>query len=280
MSDELELTVPANAYGRMPRGFLPGLHFEVPELGGGGPAAVADPVEPGAGPDPAPVPGAGGPGPDPVPAPSPAPPAPAAIDWNDPSVTAELERRADAALQARLAAAGLAPAPVEQPGFELDPWSDNFGDQLVGVLGAILDQRLGGVDTLMQERTVQGFEQTIEGSIAALTGANIEDPEAAKAAEFHGLDPEGIRFLGEAFATRVDPRSADPVNDALKQGATWLKGYTDRQRTDAVTEYRRQLGEIVDTPADAPTGGAALRMEQKTGGYDGVVDRFVSRFEN
>jgi hypothetical protein len=59
----------------------------------------------------------------------------------------------------------------------------------------------------MQERQFGEFEQTIGGEISKLTGHGIEG-EQAKAAEFYGVDPEGVRFLGEAFATRVDPSEA------------------------------------------------------------------------
>lgn len=229
------------------------------------------------GPDPSPTldPGAGGPGgsADPAPASSPDPaPAPQALDLDDPrvqaAIAAQAETVANQALEQRLR--GLLGEP-ETPTMELDPFSDDFGAQLVQVMEAVLGQRLAPVDGLLQEQQVQGFEQTINGTIGQLVG---------EGSEFHGLDPEGVRLLGEAFATRVDPNSPEPWNDALKQGATWLKGYLDRERQAAVLDYRRQLGEIVDTPAEPPAGGGgALQIERRSGGYDDIIARHAGRFE-
>lgn len=259
---------------------LPFVLFEMPEMGGGdAPASVVDPVEPGAGPDPSPVPGAGGPGDAPEPAPS---PTPAPINWDAPEVQAELSRRADLAanqaLETRLRAAGLSlgGAP-EEPGFELDPFSDEYPQQVVQLLSAVLDQRLGPVDSLMQERTIEGFETTINSGIEKLV-PTPEDADAETLAQVSELR-EGVRFLGEAFATRVDPSSADPVGDALRMGHDWLQKRDKALEERAVTNYRRQLGEIIDTPAEPNGGGAAVRMERRGGSYDDIIERHASRFE-
>lgn len=247
---------------------LPSVLFEMPEMGGGD-AVVADPLESGAGEG---TPEGSGAGEQPVvPEPAPATPAAPVIDWNDPTIQAQLDARADAALNARLAAAGLAPAAPETPQFELDPFSPEYPQQLVTVLEAVLEQRLGGVESIVQERQAQEFETTIGQSIEKLV---------AEGSDFHGLDPEAVRLVGEAFATRVDPNSGDPVNAALTQGATWLKGVFDKQRTEAVNDYKRQIGEIVDTPAEPSGSGAGLRIEERgKGSYDEIINRHAGRFE-
>lgn len=220
-----------------PRGFL----FDADDTAGITPAA-AEPAAP-ATPEPA------------APAAPEATPAPAA--WSGPSEDEWLETQQLLRSLANPTGAQQPTTPGAQqaPSFEIDPFDDGFGEQLVNVFGELLDAKLGERLGPIQAR--QAYEERQESEQRAKD--ILADYSSQIGTEF---DTSVARTLAEPLLAAsferygVTPRAAEM---ALHQAADQLIAHDKAVAERAVNEYKASLERLSQAPTEP--GGSTSGVE-------------------
>ena len=244
--------------------------FETPELGAGGDpgAGVVDPpADPGLS-DPL----AGAADPDP----SAAAPGPAAPTWGPDSP--EFLAAVDDALGLRLGALQQQEPPYAghaDPGFEIDPFSDDFGPTLIGAFGQMLEQaleqRLGPIERDHTERLVdQGRAESMQTFASFQDLGEFDHDQAFTRAQdiYTGLAQQ----FGVAGAERF-------TGHALRQAAEQQRQFEQRIEERAIARYRGELEAAAGRPggAEPPVSGGAHRPTEQADSYDAVTARYEAR---
>lgn len=245
--------------------------FETPEAA----APSAGPVSPA---DPAAAPSISG-TPDPEAGAAPAEPSAAAPEAATPAWgpdSPEFQIAVDQAIAAQIARYQQ-PQYDDDPGagIELDPWSDDFGQQLVGtfsdMLNQALEQRLGPIQQERVERLVaDGTQQSLD------TFATFEDLGEFDHDEAFGRAQE----IFSAYAATYGSRYASQFTGrALREAAEQQAALERKIEERGVERYKAQLAAAAGRGDGEPgVGGSAVRPPSQEGeSYDDVIARWDAR---
>lgn len=249
--------------GFLPRWFpLPGIYFEVAEAADTGGAIDPDAADAAAGAVDPEASGAAEPTDQAAPTETPG------IDWDDPQIQARLAEMTEAQLQGyfeQLAAQGEREQQIDPS--ELDPLDPSYTPTLLGLIGQMLDQRLGPVQNVVNEFQGERIQQQIGGLVS-------ETVEAYKEA---GLSADDIELMGNAFANRVDGDGEPAVRAALKQGAEHLLSLKKSWEEAAVKSYRDGLEGVSGVRAEPSASGAALSATSPASTYEEATARVLAK---
>ncbi len=252
------------------RPFHPGtpwglFRFESPESGGpaGDPVDTADPVS-----DPGLEAGAD----DPV-QPSAAAPEPAAPAWGP--GTPEFDFELEQAIDARL---GQYQEPQQQDDYqggpELDPFSDEFGQQLVGTFGQMLEQaletRLGPIQqTHEAQQIAEGKQQSLDTFSQFSDLGDFDHEEAFTRAQ--------EAFTG--YLNQYGPRYADQfTHRALREAAERQASLERKFEERGAERYKQQMATAAGRGGGEPgVAGGGVRPEPEASSYDEVIARWDAR---
>lgn len=240
-------------------------HFETPDVAAPAAAPDVDTAPPAADPEA---------GADAAGQPSAAAPAQAAPAWGPDSP--EFQMMLDRAVEERLG--GYAPADDGQGagfGIELDPFSDNFGEQLVGtfaqLLDQALDQRLGPIQQHHEESLKSEGKQEAFGLLDSFAGelGEFDKEEAFNRAQ--GLFASYLEQYGPRYAEQFTTR-------ALREAAQRQAQLERRIGERAVERYKEQLANAAGRQGgDLGVAGGGSRPPETGGSYDDVIRRWDAR---
>lgn len=194
------------------------------------------------------------------------------IDWNDPAVQQQIGGLSQQSALALLESLGLVSYEQEQIA-PPDPLSDNYAQEQERYLEAQLQRHLGPVQQYIQAQQQQETNTMIDSALSA----------AATAANLSGADSSLLRSVAAHFATQPEYAryGATPqgVQATARAAAEWLASERKSAADAAVVAYRKQIGEIQDTPAEPNAGGAGgLPITAKPKTYDEIIAAHVGRF--
>jgi hypothetical protein len=179
-----------------------------------------------------------------------APPSAPSLDLDSWEAQQRIAQIADERVRATLAA--FTPQP-EPPTFELDPLSDDFGQRLAELQNQALDSRLAPVLDFVQAQQQQQTDNYIQSELSA----------AAEAAKLEGVEPGLLRSVAAHFAQQPEfaryGATAQGVRATAQKAAEWIATERKAAADAAVQNYRRQIGEIADAPAEPGTTGGGLQ---------------------
>lgn len=221
---------------------------------------------------------------------TPAAPAAPTIDWDDPEVSQMLEERSQQAAEAyidRMLTQGQEGGDVQQDEFVLDPMADpqEFTQGLVGLLGQILDQRLGPVQDIVERQQVSDAESYVHGTIERL-------PEVAGVSELLPSPTEGAEDTRQAEAANLIEMMASgflpaaeaqygpgerSVQAALRAGAahvqSTLKSVYDAGRAAREAELKNLSGATTEV-----RGAGSAELRETAGDEMAWAERAGDRF--
>lgn len=152
-----------------------------------------------------------------------------------------------------------------------DPLADDYAQQLERWYEAKRAADLGPVQEFLRAQQASQTDTVIENELTlAATAAKLDNPDAGllrAVAAHYAAQPEFARYGA----------TIEGVKATAKAAAEWLVNERKLAREAGVLEYRRQIGEIADTPAEpgaAGTGG--LRIEPKAKTYDEIIAKYAS----
>lgn len=204
----------------------------------------------------------------------PASPSAPSIDWDNLPPEAEarlagMSQEQTIALLERLGVVSFDTPQAEGPPAP-DPLSDTYAQDL---------ERWFEAKIAAQNAPLAEYVQAEQ---AARTDAYIGDAlsEAAKAASLADADTGLLRAVAGQFATRPEfarlGATEEGVKATAKAAAEWLANERKTAGESAVLNYRKQIGEIQDTPAEPSAGGGgALGIESKPKTYDEILEHHL-----
>jgi hypothetical protein len=150
---------------------------------------------------------------------------------------------------------------------QLDPfdegYSGRFANGLLGAIGQLLDDRLGPVSSIVEEREEQQAQETVASWYA----------EAAKPyGEVLGADSQDVvemLALGVAVKDKVDGKTA--LGKAAEQYAGRLKAAHKAGRES----LRAELEQLGQAPREVGTGGGGVTVERAAGDELEAAARFI-----
>lgn len=228
------------------------------DAGAGDPGAAAEPaaaVDPGAGAEPV-TPGAAAPAPASAPGWTP----------DDP----EFLFAVDQAVQARLAGYGQQQQP-EEPGLQLDPWAEDYGQQLAGLIAAVVGQQMAPLQAAYEAQQVEAGNQQAQSILGGFTDLGAYDKAQAfsRAQDiFTGM----VNQYGPEYATVFEQR-------ALRQAAEQQASFEKTVREQAIADYKQQLAQAAGggEQVDVGVAGAAGEITGAPKTYDEVIARWGNR---
>lgn len=197
-------------------------------------------------------------------------PATSSFDINDPQVQAQLAGMSQQSALALLEQLGLVSYQDDTPA-PPDPLSDNYAAEQQAYLDAVLARQLGPIQQYVQAQQTAETNRVIDSALSA----------AAVAANLDGADSALLRSVAAHFATQPEyaryGATEAGVRATAQAAAQWLAGERKAAGEAAVQTYRKQIGEIQDTPAEPNGGGGGLTIEQKPKTYDQIIAKHVGR---
>lgn len=195
----------------------------------------------------------------------PAAPSAPSIDWNDPDVQQQVGAVSQQQMLGLLEQLGLVSYEDDQP-TPPDPLSDNFAAESQAYTEALLAKHLGPIQDYFRAQEAEKTNAAIDGALGS----------AAKAAGLSDIDNSVLRAVAGQFATRPEyarlGATQQGVEATAKAAAEWIARERKTAGDAAVLNYRKQIGEIQDTPAEpSANGGGGLPIEQAPKSYDDVL---------
>lgn len=241
--------------------------FETPEAGA--PAATAPVEAPAVSGTPDPEVGA-----DPS-VPSAAAPEPAAPTWGPDSP--EFQIALDQAVAQRLAGYQQQTQHDQggyEPGFELDLFADDAGQQIAGMFGQMLnqalDQRLGPIQAAHVESIVERGTQESHATLESFADLGEFDRDEAFSR---------ARAIYADYSATYGPHAARFTDRVLREAAEQQAAYERRIEARGVEAYKAQLAAAHGNgQGDPGVAGGAVRPQSREGeSYDQVIARWEAR---
>lgn len=196
-----------------------------------------------------------------------APSAPS-IDWDNlpPEAEARLAGLSQQQALALLEQLGLVSYDEPKaPPLEFDPLSDNAGEQVLNLIRQELAAQNAPIQSYIQAQQAAETNTVIDGALAT----------AAKAAGVEAADAGLLRSVAAHFASQPEyaryGATMAGVEATAKAAAEWLVNERKTAADAAVLNYRKQMGEIQDTPAEPSATGGGLGIEAKPKTYDDII---------
>lgn len=200
-----------------------------------------------------------------------APSAPS-IDWDNLPPEAEARLAGLSQQQALTLLEQLGLVSYEQPQQEgppaPDPLSDTYQQDLDRYVEAKLAAQSAPFQSYIDAQRAQETNTVIDGALAT----------AAKTAGVEAADAGLLRSVAAHFAAQPEyaryGATMQGVEATAKAAADWLVNERKTAADAAVLNYRKQIGEIQDTPAEPSGTGGGLGIEQKPTTYDGIIAKY------
>lgn len=204
-------------------------------------------------------------------APDDAPPSAPQFDINDPQVQAQLAGMSQQSALALLEQLGLVSYDEQTP-TPPDPLSDNYAQEQQAYLDAVLAKQLGPIQAYVQSQQANETNRVIDGALT----------EAATKAGLEGADSGLLRSIAAHFAAQPEYARYGATEAGVKAtaqaAAQWIASERKSAGEAAVQQYRKQIGEIQDTPAEPSAGGGGgLQIESKPKTYDEIIAKYTGR---
>lgn len=200
-------------------------------------------------------------------------PAPAPIDWNDPELQARIAQQSQQETLTLLERLGVVsfdqPQPEGPPA--PDPLSDTYAQDLEKWFEAKSAAQNAPFQEYVQTQQKAQNNAVIDGELSA----------AAQAAKIDDADTGVLRSLALHFAEQPEyaryGATIEGVQATAKAAAEWVAARDKAKADAAVLNYRKQIGEIQDTPAEPSAGGGGgLGIEQKPKTYDEIIAKYTN----
>lgn len=158
----------------------------------------------------------------------------------------------------------------------IDPFSDDFGDQLAGFLGQFLDQRLAPLHQRL-EPIVHGYQTQAAQEAEARVTDVITDYAASQGIEFLEGGDAAARQLAEAllpdYRARFGPgqRAAEA---ALHKAVDTIADLQRRAEQRGEQRFKNQLGDVTGALAEPGSAGTGVRTVPDARDETDLVDRW------
>lgn len=193
------------------------------------------------------------------------------FDLNDPQVQAQLAGLSQQQTLGLLEQLGLVQYGDDTPA-PPDPLSDNYAVEQQAYMDAVLAKQLAPIQQYVQAQQAAETNKVIDGALTA----------AATEAGLTGADSGLLRSVAAHFANQPEYARYGATEAGVKAtaaaAARWLASERKAAGEAAVVNYRKQIGEIADTPAEpSASGSSGIVIEGKPRTYDEIIAAHAAR---
>lgn len=206
------------------------------------------------------------------------------VDDIPPEVLEDLAAQAEARFAARLeqmfgADGNAAPGGEAAAGFEIDPFSDDFGGQLAQMFQTFgqglmqqLDQRLAPVTNRFEKEEVGEWENRIKDFVADDMARNGDLTDPAKGV----VDKIGTLFLGEA-EQRYGNNPGRKMEYAVGKATGLIRSIETAADERGYQRAKNELATLAGAQTEPGTAGGAVQSAEPAETEMEALERFIAR---